>query len=175
MTIHTFKPIVFTLSLVSLLGLLTVNLALLAGRPAPFEVSFLQLFALVFPIWAFTIYYLNKTTPPLSDQSAREMGAYRVIWYYLGGMPDWARYMLVGIYLYALYSLFLFVTGGMADPDLVNGQYQINNHGNVTTYTEAEYQALHNQHLRAITGFFLAFFAVSTAVLAPWPVRGDDR
>ncbi len=54
------------------------------------------------------------------------------------------------------------------DPEYVTGQYQINNHGQVTAYTEAEYQIQHRLHLRSITGFFLAFFSVSTVVLAPW-------
>lgn len=73
---------------------------------------------------------------------------------------------------YALYCLFLFMTGGIMDPEYVNGQYQINNHGNITVYTEAEYRVQHNLHLLSITGFGMAFFTVSTVALAPWPKRG---
>lgn len=171
MNFHTFKPIAFLLSLAGLLGLLIVNVALLLGKPAPFEVSFVQIFLPLFPLWAFTIFYLNKTKPKPVEE-LKEMGALKIIRYYLEGTPDWALVALAGIYLYALYCLFLFMTGGIMDPEYVNGQYQINNHGNITVYTEAEYQVAHNLHLRSITGFFMAFFAVSTVVLAPWPKRG---
>lgn len=170
MTIQTFKPIAFLLSLAGLLGLLVVNIALLLGKPAPFEVSFGQIFLLLFPLWAFTIFYLNKTKP-MAAEDMKNMGIFQKFRYLLGNPPAWAWMLLSGIYLYALYSLFLFMTGGIMDPEYVNGQYQINNHGTITIYTEAEYQVAHNLHLRSITGFFLAFFAVSTVVLAPWPKR----
>lgn len=170
MTIHTVKPIAFLLSLACLLGLLIVNIALLLGKPAPFEVSFGQIFLLLFPLWGFTIFYLNQTRP-LTAENFNDMGFFQKIRYYLGDAPEWALVVLAGIYLYALYCLFLFMTSGIMDPEYVNGQYQINNHGNIILYTEAEYQMQHNLHLRSITGFFMAFFAVSAVVLAPWPKR----
>jgi hypothetical protein len=170
MTIHTVKPIAFLLSLAGLLGLLVINVSPLFGKPAPFEVSFFQIFLLMFPLWAFTIFYLNNTRPLAADD-AKEMGFLQKIRYFLGDAPEWALAALAGIYLYALYCVFLFVTGGIADPEYVNGQYQVNNHGFITVFTEAEYRVQHNLHLRSITGFFMAFFAVSTVALAPWPKR----
>lgn len=170
MTIHTFKPIAFLLSLACLLGLLIVNVTLLFGKPAPFELSFAQIFLLLFPLWAFTIFYLNNTRPLAADD-AKEMGILQKIRYFMGDAPEWALAILAVIYVYALYSLFLFMTGGIMDPEYVNGQYQINNHGSITVFTEADYVVAHSLHLRSITGFFMAFFAVSTAALAPWPKR----
>jgi len=173
MTIQTFKPIAFLLSLAGLLGLLVINVSLLLGNPAPFEVSFAQIFLPLFPLWAFTIFYLNKTRP-LAAEDLKGMSFLQKIRYFLGDAPEWALVALAGIYLYALYCLFLFMTGGIMDPEYVNGQYQTNNHGNITFFTEAEYQIAHNLHLRSITGFFMAFFAVSTVVLAPWPKREES-
>ncbi len=173
MTIQTFKPIAFLLSLAGLVGLLVINVSLLLGKPAPFEVSFGQIFLPMFPLWGFTIFYLNKTRP-LSPEDSQEMSFLQKIRYFLGDAPDWALAILAVIYVYALYCLFLFMTGGIMDPVYVNGQYQINNHGNVTDFTEAEYQIRHNLHLRSITGFFMVFFAVSSVALAPWPKREED-
>jgi hypothetical protein len=170
MNIQAVKPIAFLLSLACLLGLFFINISLVLGRPAPFEVSFTNIFFPLFPLWAFTVFYLNKTRPTAAEDM-KDMGIFQKFRYLLGDPPAWAWFFLCAIYLYALYSLFLFMTGGIMDPEYVNGQYQINNHGTITIYTEEEYRTAHNLHSRAITGFFLAFFAVSTVVLAPWPKR----
>ncbi len=164
----TLKPIAFVISLTGLVVLIWVNIAVLMGEPAPIELSFVSIFLVLFPLWAFTIYYLNQTRPPVGEAEANQMNILQQIQYYLGNPPIWAMIVLAGFYGYALYSLFLFMTGGLVAPEYVNGQYQINNHGKITVYTDAEYQALHNLHLRSVTGFFLAFFSVSTVVLAPW-------
>ena len=168
MSAHTFKPIAFVVSLVGLVGLLWVNIAVLLGQPAPFELSFTSIFFVLFPLWAFTIYYLNKTRTPVGEEDMAQMSMGQKIRYLLGNPPDWAMVLLAAFYGYALYCLFLFMTGGIMDPEYVNGQYQVFNHGQVTVYTEAEYQIQHRLHLRSVTGFFLAFFSVSTVVLAPW-------
>lgn len=173
MTIQTFKPIAFFLSLIGLLGLLVINVSLLLGKPAPFEVSFGQIFLPLFPLWAFTIFFLNKTRP-LAAEDLKNISFLQKIRHFLGDAPEWALIVLAGIYLYALYCLFLFMTGGIMDPVYINGQYQINNHGNITVFTEAEYRVAHNLHLRSITGFFMAFFAVSAVVLAPWRKREEN-
>lgn len=173
MSVHTFKPIAFVVSLVGLLGLLWVNIAVISGKSAPFEVSFTSIFFVLFPLWAFTIYYLNQTRVLPSDEDMAQMNSLQKIRYLLGNPPDWAMVLLAAFYGYALYCLFLFMTGGIMDPEYVNGQYQIFNHGQVTVYTEAEYQIQHRLHLRSVTGFFLAFFSVSTVVLAPWRQSTD--
>ena len=168
MSLKSFKSIVFVISLLGLLGLLWVNITVLFGKQVPFELSFVRIFFVLFPMWAFTIYYLGQARPPLVDEGLNQVDTLQKIRYYLGNPPMWAMFVLVGFYVYALYCLFLFMTGGIMDPEYVNGQYQINNHGKITFYTEEEYEALHRLHLRSITGFFMAFFSVSTVVLAPW-------
>lgn len=173
MNIHTFKPVAFLFSLAGLLGLLIIHVSLLMGKPAPFQVSFVQIFLLLFPLWGFTIFYL-KTTRPLAADDLKTMSFLQKIQHFLGEAPEWALIILAGIYLYALYCLFLFMTGGIMLPEYINGKYRINNHGNITVFTEAEYQTALSLHLRSITGFFMAFFAVSSVVLAPWPKREAD-
>ncbi len=168
MSLKSFKSIAFVISLAGMLGLLWVNITVLLGKPAPFELSFFHIFFVLFPLWAFTIYYLNQTRLVPSEEDMAQMNSLQKIRYLLGNPPDWAMILLAVFYGYALYCLFLFMTGGIMDPEYVNGQYQINNHGKVTVYTEEEYAVLHRLHLRSITGFFLAFFSVSTVVLAPW-------
>jgi hypothetical protein len=174
MSLKSFKPIAFVISLVGPVGLLWVNVAVLLGKPAPIELSFTSIFFVLFPLWAFTIYYLRQTKPPVGDEDIARMSMLQKIRYLLGNPPDWAMVLLVAFYGYALYCLFLFMTGGIVDPEYVNGQYQINNHGQITVYTKAEYQIQHRLHLRSITGFFLAFFSVSTVVLGPWRRFSDS-
>ena len=171
MNLESIKPIVFAISLLTLLVLCWVNFTTLAGKPTPFEFSFTQIFFVLFPVWAFTIHYLNETTPKISDESIASMNVLQKIRRLFGNPPDWALVLTAGFYLYALYSLFLFMTGGIVEPQYFNGQYQVNNHGKITVYTEAEYQMQHHLHIRSVTGFFMAFFSVSTLVLAPWRKR----
>lgn len=171
--VYTFKPIAFVISLAGLLGLLWVNIAVLLGKPVPFELSFISIFFVLFPLWAFTIYYLNKTSTPLDEKAIARMNLPQKIRYLLGYPPDWAMVLLAAFYGYALYCLFLFMSGGIMDPEYVNGQYEVFNHGQVTVYTEAEYQIQHRLYLQSVTGFFLAFFSVSTVVLAPWRRSAD--
>ena len=172
MNLKSFKPIAFVFSAFCLLGLLWVNIAALLGQSAPFDLHFGGIFLALFPLWAFTIYYLNQTTRLPDEATLAQMSIIQRIRYLLGDPPDWAMILLAGFYAYAMYSFFLYMNGGITNPELVNGQYQVRNHGQVTFYTEAEYQIQHRLHLRAITGFFMAFFSVSTAVLAPW--RRED-
>ena len=168
MNLQGFKLIAFIISLAGLLLLLWVHIAVLIGKPPPVELSFVKIFFVLFPLWAFTIYYLNKTTVLVDEEGLKQMNIFQKIQYLLGNPPVWAMYVLVGFYLYGLQSLFLFMTEGIIDPEYINGQYQFNNHGKITTYTEAEYQSIHKLHLRSVTGFFMVFFSVSTVVLAPW-------
>lgn len=168
MTLQNFKPVGFVISLLSLLLLLWVNISLFTGKPIPVEVSFVKIFFVLFPLWAFTIYYLNQTRVPLGEESMAGLNTIQKIRYLLGNPPEWAMALLAAFYLYGLYCLYLFMTGGIMDSEYVNGQYQINNHGTITVFTDAAYQTAHNLHLRSVSGFFMAFFSVSTVVLAPW-------
>lgn len=168
MSLTPLKSIAFAISLTSLILLLWVNMAALLNNPVPFEMTFISVFFVLFPVWAFTIFYMRKSTPLPDDERMNQMSRIEKIRYLLGNPPDWVMVVLAAFYGYALYSLYLFMSGGSADPEYVNGQYQVFNHGQVTLFTEAEYQEQHRLHLRSITGFFMAFFSVSTVVLAPW-------
>ncbi len=73
-----------------------------------------------------TVFYL-KQTRPLSAEALKEMSFLQKIRYFFGDAPEWVLVLLAVIYGYALYCLFLFMTGGIMDPEYVNGQYQVNN------------------------------------------------
>ena len=167
MNIQGFKFIAFVISLVGLLLLLWINVAVLIGKPAPVELSFAEIFLAMFPLWIFTIYYLNQTTV-LDEEGLKQMTTFQKIQFFLGNPPNWAMYVLAAFYVYGLYSVFLLMTEGIIDPEYFNGHYQFSDHGKITTYTETEYQSIHKLHLRSVTGFFMVFFSVSTVVLAPW-------
>lgn len=168
MNLTSLKPIAFAVSLTCLLLLLWVNIAAVMNMSIPFELTFISIFFVLFPLWGFTIYYMRKTTPLPNDDSMGQMDAIAKIRYLLGSPPDWAMVVLAALYAYGLYSLYLFMSGGADDPQFVNGKYVVYQHGSTTYFTEAEYYIQHRLHLRAITGFFMAFFSVSTVVLAPW-------
>lgn len=168
MSTVSIRSIVFVFSLACLLGLLWININVVMDKPAPYEPSFIQIFFVMFPVWAYTIYQLRQNRSPLSDAEIAQKDLLGKIRSLLGEPPAWAMLILAVLYGYALYSLYLFMTGGILQPEYENGQYVLHNHGKITTYTEEEYQLQHRLHLRSITGFFMAFFSISTVALAPW-------
>jgi len=66
----------------------------------------------LFPLWAFTFFCMNKTRP-LAAEDLKNMRFLQKIRYFPGDAPEWALVFLAGIYLYALYCLFQFMTGGI--------------------------------------------------------------
>lgn len=174
MSLKIFRYLFFVISVIGLFLLLWANLSVVFGMPAPVEPSFIQVFLVIFPTWFFTIYYSNQTRPLLDESVSKGMTSNQKFQYYLGYPPPWAMKLVAVLLVYALFNFVFFLSGGIMDPEFVNGHYQFNNHGKVTIYTKAEYVALHNLHIRSVTGFFLAFFSISAMILTPWPKRDGD-
>ncbi len=103
MSLKSFKSIAFVISLAGMFGLLWVNIAVLLGKPSPFELSFFHIFFVLFPLWAFTIHYLGQATAPLEEERSNQMDTFQKIRYYLGNPPMWAMFVLAGFYAYAMY------------------------------------------------------------------------
>lgn len=144
-----------------------INLYVRNDYHEPYPVSFLVVFCGVFPLWAYTIFFL-KSERPVTREQMLERGYFKTIAYLLGNPPGWMLAVLGCLWVYAMYSVWLWITGGGIDPEFQNGQYIFNNHGQVTVYTPQEYLTLHKQYILAQTGVFQFFFAFIAVVFYPF-------
>lgn len=171
----TFQSIAFIYAIIVFAALLLAHIPVLLDKPALVEIPFGLGFAAIFPLWAYMIFYIKKNNNPKTETGENE-GFIEKIKIMLGNPPQWVFTGVGLFYAYGLYCVYLWMTGGALDPVLVNGRYQINNHGNISFYTEAEYLVQHKKHLLSETGFLMLFSAVTVAVFWPKnPVQADSE
>jgi hypothetical protein len=85
--------------------------------------------------------------------------------------PRWSRmplYVLFGYFIFNMVFLMLALHGG--SPELVNGAYQLTDHGRLIRYlTEEEYLRFTNYELRFFSSGWMIFYAGTAAYL--WHLR----
>jgi hypothetical protein len=136
---------------------------------APMPLSFI----LLFPMWGVMIYYLNQVhKKDLDAEVIQDLPFMERLKLILNNPPQWLLVLTVVFYGYGMYCMFLWFTGGTAEPMLIDGKYQSSSHGKVTYYTEAEYLIAHRNNILATTGIPLTFAVV--AFTAFFPKRGDS-
>ena len=102
----------------------------------------------------------------LTDEEIQNLTLVKRLKIILGNPPHWLFVLVCVLYAYGTVSFFLRGMG-LQDPELVNGEYQTFNHGQITHYTQAEYQNLHRNNVLGTTSFFLMFASVAFAVFFP--------
>jgi hypothetical protein len=80
--------------------------------------------------------------------------------------PTWMSVIAVGGFLYAVVNFILFITSQGGTPDIVNGQYVLQNHGQIIeTLTEQEFQHYKANEVRGFSGHWILFYGIATAIL----------
>ncbi len=160
------KSIGFIYALIAFLILLLAHIPVLFGSDPLLDISFLVGFFIIFPLWGLTIFFMRKLIEA-NDEDITKLSFLPRMRVLLGNPPQWL-FIVVGIfYIYGIYCFYLWMTGGMTEPELVNGQYQFNNHGEITYYTENEYIQAHKKNILASTGVLLTFASVSLSIFLP--------
>ena len=168
MTTQNMQKIGFIYASIVLALLLVAHIPSVLNQTAPLEISFIQAFLMIFPMWGLMIFYLNKTNKlTLNEDEIKALPFIVRLKMIMGNPPQWLFVLTCLFYVYGLYSVYLWMTGGIMDPELVNGQYQTNNHGQITYYSQEEYQIMHRTNMLATTGFFLMFASFAFAVFFP--------
>ena len=168
MTTQLMQKIGFIYASIVLTILMVTHVPVLLNQTAPLQISFVQAFLMIFPMWGLMIFYLNKThVVTLNEEEIKALSLVERLKIIMGNPPQWLFVLTCLFYAYGLYSLFLWMTGGIMDPELVNGQYQSNNHGQMSYYSQEEYLKMHRTNMLATTGFFLMFASFSFAVFFP--------
>jgi hypothetical protein len=120
----------------------------------------------IFVVWVPTILKL-KNNPEIKNKTFINPRVFlRVLF---KESPTWLIIIAAIGFFYAGFNFSLFMVSQPGVPDVMQGQYVLQNHGQIVkTLTETEYyHALANQ-TRGFSGHWLAFYGIATAVLYPF-------
>ena len=145
--------------------LLTAHISALFNQTAPWEISFIKAFLMTIPLWGLMIFYMNEANIGM-DLKEEEITLVKILKTFMGNPPHWLFVLNCLFYAYGTVLIF-WVGTGLQDPELINGQYQVFNHGTITYYTQAEYQNLHRNNILGTTSLFLMISSVAFAVFFP--------
>ncbi|MCF6142509.1 hypothetical protein L1S34_14550 [Flavobacterium sp. K77] len=80
--------------------------------------------------------------------------------------PTWMSSIAIGGLVYAFINFMLFLSSQDGTPDIKDGQYLLQNHGQlIKTLTLQEYHHYKANEIRGFSGHLIAFYGVATAVL----------
>jgi hypothetical protein len=83
--------------------------------------------------------------------------------------PAWLTTIAVIGFFYAMINFMLFILSQQGTPDIVHGQYILQNHGQVIkTITEAEYNHYAANQTRGFSGHWILFYGLAMAILFPY-------
>lgn len=165
MTNKQLQSIGFLYACIILVVTLVPHVLALLNIPLLWEFSYIKTFIAIWVMWAFMIFFMNKTMTVTEEELAKfsRLDALKRI---LNNPPHWLFVLTLLSYAYGSYWGFMHMTGGM-DPELVSGHYQTNSRGQITYYTFEEYQKIHRAYLLAETGFLLLIGSFCFTVFFP--------
>lgn len=151
MTDKQLQSIGFLYACIILVVILMPHVSTLLNIPLLWKFSYVKTFIAILVMWAFMIFFMNKTMTVSEEELANFTGQDRLK-RLMNNPPHWLFVLTLLCYAYGSYWGFMHMKGGM-DPELVNGHYQTNSHGHIIYYTFEEYQKIHRAYLLAETGF----------------------
>jgi hypothetical protein len=86
--------------------------------------------------------------------------------------PAWLRVIAMAGFFYAIINFMFFMVSQHGTPDIMNGQYVLQNHGKIVrTISLSEYGHYQALQTRAFSGHWIAFYGIACAVLYPFGKR----
>jgi len=90
-------------------------------------------------------------------------------------IPSWLIVITIAGFFYAIINFMLFIASRLGSPDIQNGQYVLQNHGQlIKTLTEREYHHYKANELRGFSGHWIAFYGIATAALFPFKLQTEN-
>lgn len=87
----------------------------------------------------------------------------------LKGTPYWLIGIGIAGFIYALINFSLFASSQIGTPDIQNGHYVLQEHGQlIKTITETEYHHYKANEVRGFSGHWIAFYGIGMALLYPY-------
>lgn len=126
----------------------------------------------VIVIWVPAILIMKKSRD-LNKYANSKASAKPGIFYYLkiiySSTPKWLLIIAAVGFVYAIINFNHFAASQPGTPDLQNGQYILQNHGQlIKNISEQEYHHYKANELRLFSGHWIAFYGMAMAILYPF-------
>ena len=83
--------------------------------------------------------------------------------------PPWLAKIAIAGFFYAFINFGLFMLSDKGTPEIKDGHYFLQNHGQITRQiTEKEYYHYKAGNLRGFSGHWIAFYGIAAAILFPF-------
>ena len=126
----------------------------------------------VFVVWLPTVLILNKIEELNENQQSgilNRLNPFGFVKTICKQTPTWITVIAIGGFIYNMFNFWLFKASVQGGPDIMDGQYILQNHGKLIAYlTEQEYHHYRANEVRFFSGFWLAFYGIAAAVLFPF-------
>lgn len=163
-----YKNYVFTAAAVCLAISLLIHVLCIVGYTPLNDVQAVwAMHVIVFPIWGYTIWYVNNLLLPYKNGGAKPgiVGYFKIIF---KGLPIWVGVLGIVLFYYAPVNFFLGLLQMPGTPAIIGGLYVMHNHGEtVKILTQQEYNLAVLQQLRMFSGNWIAFYSIATVLLYP--------
>jgi len=88
---------------------------------------------------------------------------------FIKSTPNWLLFIAFGGLVYAFFNFLFFMSSQHGTPELKDGQYFLQSHGNfIGNISEQEYHLIKANIVRGFSGHWIAFYGFATAVLFPY-------
>ena len=173
------KKFLFWLALPGWTLAVIVHVLSIAGMDLNEKIPFIwSLHIGIFVVWIPTIFSLRKGEEFKQFQKSSlltRMNPLSLFKAIFKTTPHWLTAIAVIGFFYAIINFLLFALSQPAVPDAHNGQYFLENHGQIIrTLTEQEYHHYQANQLRAFSGHWIAFYGAAMAVLFPFKVNPKE-
>ena len=170
------KKFLFWFAALGWMAGLIVNVLSVADIDITEKVPFIWILHVgIFVVWIPTILKLRKNEELKLFQKSGVLtrtnptGFFKII---LKNMPTWLIIISAIGFIYAIINFMLFAAGQPGVPDIQNGQYVLQNHGQlIRTLTEQEYHHYKANEARGFSGHWIAFYGMAMAVLFPYKLK----
>lgn len=167
------KNYLFYLAVIGWLISVTAHLLSLAHIDVADSFPFIWgLHLLVFVVWIPTIIILVKNKELLSTLHSGKMNILNPIAFFkliFKQSPKWLTIIAIVGFVYANINFILFMGSQHGTPDIRDGQYILENHGQlIRNLTAEEYHAYKADILRGFSGHWILFYGLAAAVLYPF-------
>lgn len=123
----------------------------------------------IFVVWLPTVRDLKKNEELMEYQQSRMlngMNPFGFLKIIFRQTPTWLNTIAIGGLFYAIINFLLFMNSQLGTPEIQDGQYILQNHGQlIKTLTEQEYHHYKANKVRGFSGHWLAFYGLAAAIL----------
>ena len=173
------KKILFYIALTGWTLGLTVHLLSLADIDVTEKAPFIWLLHIgIFIVWIPVVLDLKNNEELQAYKQSGMTNRMNPIEFYkivFKETPTWMSLIAIGGFFYALINFMFFMSSQSGTPDIKDGQYILQNHGQlIKTLTLHEYHHYKANEVRGFSGHWMAFYGMAAAILYPFNKKDKE-